>query len=60
MFVFVFSPFSTVFTKTFRGVLKHGIVWYWFNFLPKEKFLDWSKLKAFANDKIYVITGILF
>ena len=26
---------------------------YWdINSLPKDKFLDWSKLKAFADDKI--------
>ena len=25
-----------------------------FNSLPNNKFLDWSKLEAFADDKIYV------
>ena len=28
--------------------------------LPNDKFLEWAKLKAFADDKIYVaLTGIL-
>ena len=26
----------------------------WFNPLPNDKFLDWSKLKAFADDEINV------
>ena len=26
-----------------------------FNILPNDKFLDWSKLEAFADDKINVI-----
>ena len=27
----------------------------WFNSLPNDKILDWSKLKAVADDKINVI-----
>ena len=26
-------------------------VGHWFNTLPNDKILDWSKLKAFADDK---------
>ena len=30
-------------------------IWFFFNSLPNDKiFLDWSKLKAFADDKINV------
>ena len=27
---------------------------YWLNSIPDDKILDWSKLKAFADDKINV------
>ena len=30
------------------------IVWEWVNPLPNDKFLDWSKLKAFADNEINV------
>ena len=30
------------------------------NSLPKYKFLDWSKLKAFADDKINVTEKLIF
>ena len=30
------------------------------NSLPNDKFLDWSKLKAFADDKINVIENLKF
>ena len=31
-----------------------------FNSLPNDKFSDWSKLKAFADDKINVIEKLKF
>ena len=31
-----------------KNVMKHD----WLNSLPNDKILDWSKLKAFADDKI--------
>ena len=31
-----------------------------FNSLPNDKFLDWYKLKAFANNKIYTIEKLKF
>ena len=31
-----------------------------FNSLPNDKTLDWSKLKAFADDKIYKIIELKF
>ena len=31
-----------------------------FNSLPNDKFLDWSKLKAFADDKIYMTQKLKF
>ena len=33
------------------GSLKAGIVWYRVNFLPNYKIFDWSKMKAFTDDK---------
>ena len=35
-------------------------IFYSFNSSPKDKFLDWSKLKAFADDKINVIEKLKF
>ena len=32
----------------------------YFNFVPKDKILDWSKLKAFADDKINVREKLKF
>ena len=31
-----------------------------FNFLPKVKILDWSKLKAFTGNKVYVTQKLKF
>ena len=28
------------------------VVWEWVNSLPNDKILDWSNLKAFADDKV--------
>ena len=36
----------------FPGASKGVIVWEWVNSLPNDKILDWSKLKAFADNKI--------
>ena len=38
-----FSPFPAMFQKPFLSQP-----------LPNDKFLDWSRLKAFANDKMNV------
>ena len=32
----------------------------WFNSLPNDNFLDWFKLKALADDKIYVAEKLKF
>ena len=39
---------------------KGVIVWEQVNSLPKNKILDWSKLKAFADDKINVTKELKF
>ena len=50
-----FLLFPHCFQKAcFPGVSKGVIVWEWFNSLPNDNFLHWSKLKAFADDKINV------
>ena len=36
------------------------ISWVTFNFLPNDKIVDWSNLKAFADDKIYVTEKLKF
>ena len=36
------------------------IPWLSINSLPKDKILDWSKLKAFADDKIKVLKMMIF
>ena len=50
------SPFPTVFSKDFY--CRHGktraCLGKAFNSLPNDIILDWSKLKAFANDKIKI------
>ena len=33
---------------------------YWFNSLPDDRILDWSRLTAFANDKINVTEKLKF
>ena len=45
------SAFSTFF---FNHVFIRRIIWSRDNLLTNNKFLDWSKLKAFADDKINV------
>ena len=32
----------------------------WFNSLPSDKILDWSKLKAFADDKLNAIEKLKY
>ena len=34
--------------------MKKNVEWFKFNSLPYDMILDWSKLKAFADDKINV------
>ena len=36
------------------------IVWYSFNSLPNDKILDWSKLKALADDNINLAEKLKF
>ena len=40
--------YEACFPEVSRGV----IVWEWVNSLPYDKNMDWSKLKAFADDKL--------
>ena len=37
------------------GASKGVIVWEWVNPFPNDKFLDWSKLEVFADEKINVV-----
>ena len=47
-----FLLFPQCFQKAcFPGASKGVIVWEWVNPLPDDKILDWSKSKAFADDK---------
>ena len=56
-----FLLFPTVFSKgLFPRVSKGVIVWEWVNPLPKDKFLDMTKLKAFADNKTDVAKPQLF
>ena len=56
-----FLLFPQCFQKAnFPGASKGVIVWEWFNSLPNDKILDWSKLKAFADDKLKVATIMIF
>ena len=44
-------------------MLGFGFFWVFlstFDFLQNDKILDWSKLKAFADDKIYVTEKLKF
>ena len=46
-----FLLFLQCFQKAcFPGASKGVIVWEWVTSLPNDKILDWSKLKAFADD----------
>ena len=48
-----FLLFPQCFQKAcFPGVSKGVIVWEWVNSLLNNNILDWSKLEAFADDKI--------
>ena len=40
--------------------LKSNITSDWLNSIPKDKILDWSKLKAFADDEIKVLEMMIF
>ena len=48
-----FLLFPQCFQKgCFPGASKGVIVWEWVNSLPNDKFSDWRKLQAFADNKI--------
>ena len=54
-----FLLFPQCFQKAcFPGASEGVIVWEWvkllINSLPYDKILDWSKMKAFADDSLYV------
>ena len=56
-----FFLFPQCFQKAcFPGASKGVIVWEWVNSLPHDKILDWSKLKAFADDNINVTESLKF
>ena len=42
----------------FPEASKGVIVWEWANPLPNDHILDWSKLKAFADDKVNVAENL--
>ena len=60
MSIFSFSTmFSTLALSKLKAFADHTVnltqmVQYFFNSLPNNKFLDWSILKAFADDRINV------
>ena len=50
-----FLLFPQYFQKAcFPGASEGVIVWEWVNSLPNDNILDWSKFKAFADEKIHV------
>ena len=56
-----FLLFPQCFQKAcFPGASKGVIVWEWVNSLQNDKILDWSKLKAFADNKINVAEILKF
>ena len=56
--IFTFS--HNVFKKApFSGLLKVVIVWERVNYLPNDKILDFTKLKAFADNKLNVAKIII-
>ena len=46
------SALSSANAFNILGKSKDFVEWSWLNSLPNDKSLDWSKLKAFADDKI--------
>ena len=48
-------------SKTINWTLSTGIYWseWHFNSLPNDKILDWSKLKAIADDKTKALNMII-
>ena len=55
-----FLLFPQCFQKAcFPGASKGVIVWEWVNSLPNNKISAWSKLKAFADDKIVVVKKVI-
>ena len=56
-----FLPFSQCFPQLYIfRTSKCSIVWKLVHSLPNNKFLEWSKLKAFADDKIKVAEKLKF
>ena len=56
-----FLLFSQCFQRTStEDTYKPGLVWERVNSLPNENISDWSKLKAFADDKINATEKIEF
>ena len=56
-----FLLFPQCFQKVcFPGASKGVIVWEWINYLPKDIILDQLKIKAQADDKIYVTKKLKF
>ena len=56
-----FSFSHSVFQKAcFPGVSKSVVVWELINSLPDDQVLDWSNLKAFADDKLKVTEKLKF
>ena len=56
-----FLLFPQCFQKAcFPGASKGVIVWEWVNSLPNNKLVDWSNLKAFAEDKVCVTKTLKF
>ena len=51
----VLIKFEIVVCKLFQfGPVRNSVIWEGVNSLPNNKFLDWSKFKAFADNKINV------
>ena len=50
--------FAQCFQKTDSDMYKQGLVGERVNSLPNNKFLDWSRLKAFADNKINQLKNI--
>ena len=57
----IFSFYHNISKKaSLPGFIKPGIVYNKVNSLPNDKILDWSKLKAIADDKINTTEKLKF
>ena len=55
------SPFPTVFKSlVLQKNENQGLFWKGLNLVPNNKFLDWFKLKALADNKINAIEKLKF